>query len=245
MRSTRGGLELMAAVLLVASAAPLAPTWLCPMKPSGHQVRPTARPAPPASETFGIGRGGSAWSAALLSTVAALLLGWNQAVPASAYNAMADSKVMAGGASTTGKNSGSNKNITRGVDLTRADYSGKKVVGVSFQQSIVREGKFVNADVQSSSFFDADLANADFTGANLNQVNFELARLSGAILDNAVATEMYVNGTTKMDVKSIDGADFTDTIFRQDQVNYLCEIAKGTNPTTKVSTRDSLGCAEK
>eukprot|EP00913_Durusdinium_trenchii_P016523 g15529.t2 len=264
MRSTRGGLELMAAVLLVASAAPLAPTWLCPMKPSGHQVRPTARPAPPASETFGIGRGGSAWSAALLSTVAALLLGWNQAVPASAYNAMADSKVMAGGASTTGKNSGSNKNITRGVDLTRADYSGKslgliprtirirrmdrqngiqerKVVGVSFQQSIVREGKFVNADVQSSSFFDADglpdgqdLANADFTGANLNQVNFELARLSGAILDNAVATEMYVNGTTKMDVKSIDGADFTDTIFRQDQVNYLCEIAKGTNPTTKV-----------
>ena len=50
----------------------------------------------------------------------------------------------------------------------------------------------MNADVQSSSFFDADLANADFTGANLNQVNFELARLSGATLDQAVATEMYV-----------------------------------------------------
>lgn len=33
---------------------------------------------------------------------------------------------MAGGASTTGKNSGSNKNITRGVDLSRADYSGKQ-----------------------------------------------------------------------------------------------------------------------
>ena len=49
---------------------------------------------------------------------------------------------------------------------------------------------------------------------------------------------------TNSEVKSIEGADFSDTPFRQDQINYLCGIAKGTNPTTKVSTRDSLGCPE-
>eukprot|EP00440_Ansanella_granifera_P063335 gb/GFBE01068676.1/.p1 GENE.gb/GFBE01068676.1/~~gb/GFBE01068676.1/.p1 ORF type:complete len:266 (+),score=32.84 gb/GFBE01068676.1/:1-798(+) len=164
--------------------------------------------------------------------------------PAYADKALESSKMMLGGASSSGKNSGTSKNITRGMDLIGADYSNRSVMGVSFQQSIVRDAKFVNSNCENAGFFDADLANTDFTGARLNQANFELARLSGAILDNAIATEMFVNGTTKMDVKSIDGADFTDTVFRKDQLNYLCNIAKGVNPVTKVSTRESLGCPE-
>jgi len=231
-----------ATLAIVGLGLVLSPAWLFPCGTSSPRV--TERRLVKAERPLFAGTQPAPSVAQGWSVLAALLLSCSLAAPVLAYNAMIDSKVMAGGASTTGKNSGSSKSITRGVDLTRADYSGKKVVGVSFQQSIVRESKWVNSDCQSSSFFDADLANADFTGANLNQVNFELARLTGAKLDNAVATEMYVNGTTKMDVKSIEGADFSDTPFRQDQINYLCGIAKGTNPTTKVSTRDSLGCPE-
>ena len=57
-------------------------------------------------------------------------------------------------------------------------------------------------------------------------------------------TQHFHTQHVNSEVKSIEGADFSDTPFRQDQINYLCGIAKGTNPTTKVSTRDSLGCPE-
>lgn len=161
---------------------------------------------------------------------------------ARAEQALVTSKIMVGGASTQDR--GSRKTITRGMNLDNANYSNQDLSGVSFQQSLVRSGKFVNAKLEGASFFDADLQGADFTGAKMSQVNLELARLTDTVFDNAIATEMYVNGTTKMEPKSINGTDFTDTPFRKDQLNYLCKIAAGTNPVTKVNTRESLGCPE-
>jgi hypothetical protein len=74
--------------------------------------------------------------------------------------------------------------------------------------------------------------------------NLEWLGSSTNICDpQAIARAVFLN-PTPTEVKSIEGADFTDTFFRQDQINYLCGIAKGTNPTTKVSTRESLGCPE-
>ncbi|GMH95878.1 hypothetical protein TL16_g13247, partial [Triparma laevis f. inornata] len=72
-----------------------------------------------------------------------------------------------------------------------------------------------------------------------------MAQLNRANLKNAIVKEAYVGGTTLFEgIKSIEGADFSDTYLRADQKKLLCAhpTAKGTNPTTGVDTRESLMC---
>ncbi|CAM9982096.1 unnamed protein product, partial [Discosporangium mesarthrocarpum] len=153
---------------------------------------------------------------------------------------VSDTKISQGAASTL--DSGARRIITRGVNLENSDFGGKDMSGVSFQQSLIRGTNFKGAKLVAAGFFDADMSNVNLEGANLNQANLELANLSGANMKDAVVTEAYVSGATKMLPGNIEGADFSDTFFRKDQVLYLCGIAKGTNPNTGVDTRDSLGC---
>ncbi|KAG5176733.1 hypothetical protein JKP88DRAFT_202926 [Tribonema minus] len=155
-------------------------------------------------------------------------------------SSVSDTKMLSGAASTL--DTGSRKIITRGVNLENADFHGKDMSGVSFQQSLVRGTNFASSKLIGSGFFDADLSNCDFTNANMNQANLEMANLKGSILKNAIVTEAYVSGATKFEPKDIEGADFTDTFLRKDQIMYLCAIAKGTNPVTGVDTADSLSC---
>ena len=66
----------------------------------------------------------------------------------------------------------------------------------------------------------------------MRQADLRGANLSGA----------FFSSTTKIDGVVIDGSDFSDTLLRKDQQKYLCSIATGSNPSTGVETRDSLGC---
>lgn len=126
--------------------------------------------------------------------------------------------------------------------LENVNFDNQNLRGISFQQSSVRQGSFRNSNLQSASFFDAECTGTDFTGANLDQANFELAKLDGANLKDAIITNAYIGSSTRIGDMNIEGADFTDTTLTKNQLNILCAIASGVNPTTGVDTRESLNC---
>ncbi|GJD12085.1 Thylakoid lumenal 15 kDa protein 1, chloroplastic [Galdieria sulphuraria] len=151
-------------------------------------------------------------------------------------------KVGGGAASSGKKTTGVSRTVTRGVNLSGADFSEQDLSGVSFQQSLLRETDFHGAKLVSASFFGAELSYANLEDADLTEANLELANLRSAKLKNAVLRRAYFSGNTRLENVDIDGADFSEVILRKDQKKYLCNIANGTNSHTGVETKTSLGC---
>ena len=67
-------------------------------------------------------------------------------------NDTSNTKIRKGGASTLQQ--GITKSITRGVNLDGSDFHGQNMKGVAFQQSIVRDANFKDANLYSASFFE-------------------------------------------------------------------------------------------
>jgi len=128
-------------------------------------------------------------------------------------------------------------------EIRERDFSHRNLVGGVFAAADARGSNFEGSDVSNSIltkaiFINTNLKDANFSNSLMDRVSFENSDLTNAIFQDAVATSTIFEGAT------ITGADFTDAILDRYQIALMCKRATGTNPTTGVETRYSLGCRD-
>jgi len=131
------------------------------------------------------------------------------------------------------------------LDITGQDFSGSNYKGKDFTQVIAKGTKFSKSNLQGCRFYKAYLVNADFEGADTRGASFEDTSMDNANLRNINAVGAYF-GQSLLDVASMEGGDFSDSSVPIKTLKLVCERedVKGTNPTTGVSTRESLMCLD-
>lgn len=125
--------------------------------------------------------------------------------------------------------------------LVNVDFSGQDLTDSTFTKANLREANLSNTQLQGVSFFGANLESVNLEGADLRNATLDSARFVNANLKNANLEGAFAFNT-KFNGATIDGADFTDVLLRQDMQDILCEKAKGSNPVTGRETRETLEC---
>ncbi len=134
--------------------------------------------------------------------------------------------------------------VTSTIDsknLSQQDFSSQNLQSMEFSNLKLKGANFSNSDLRGAVFNGVKLEEANFHGVDATNGFIYLTVLDRADLTDAIFREAIIKRTTLKDA-NVDGADFTFAVLDNEQIIGLCKNAKGINPVTGASTRQSLGC---
>jgi len=127
------------------------------------------------------------------------------------------------------------------TNQSNQDFHGQNLTNASFAGAVGRSANFSGANLNGAILTQAAFPEANFNGADLSNALLDRVDLSGADLRNAVLAGVIASGSTFYGAQ-VENADFTDALLDRADLRQLCQSASGTNPSTGVNTRSSLGC---